>query len=162
MMKGKFRSGVAGKVASSTLAYPGNPFRYSPKFPADESQQTPNVFDVNTIVQIGAADTTSSSGSTRPASLSVVLAGTEKSHIEPSEDFSDAKLRKKQTRRPSQICDEISSSCQKNNSESGGQSKALQTGKVIVKVVQNVEKDIQEIEPSCKEHIKEVNGPNTL
>lgn len=50
-MKGKPKGGAAGKVASSTLAYPGNPFKYSPKCPTDEPEQKLNTFDVTTCAQ---------------------------------------------------------------------------------------------------------------
>lgn len=43
MMKGK--SGRSTRVGSSTLAYPGNAFVYSPKFPNDEPDENLNVFD---------------------------------------------------------------------------------------------------------------------
>ncbi|XP_029302483.1 LOW QUALITY PROTEIN: short transient receptor potential channel 4b [Cottoperca gobio] len=109
MMSGKPQGGVAGIVASSTLAYPGNPFKYSPKFPIDEPQLKLNVFDMTTpTLQSGAATTTSSVGSNRQANGSVVL------------------------------------------------SRQLQTEKVIVEFLQKVDKDIQEIEHSRKDHTEEV------
>ncbi|GLD53490.1 periostin-like isoform X1, partial [Lates japonicus] len=73
MMKGK-SDGRASKVASSTLAYPGNPFKYSPKLLTDEPEQKLNVFDViTTTLHSGAANTTRSVCSDRLANGSVVL-----------------------------------------------------------------------------------------
>ncbi|KAM7399040.1 hypothetical protein PAMP_018334 [Pampus punctatissimus] len=143
MMKGKSHGGVAGNIASSTLAYPGNSFKYSPKFSTDESQHKLNVFDVTTM-QSRAANNT----------------GSEKSQKKQAADVSDAGFLQKQSRLPSQTCDEMYSLSEDDMLESGGQNQEFHTEEVIVEVVQKVEKDIQEIEHSCKQHTKEVkNGP---
>ncbi|TKS80791.1 Short transient receptor potential channel 4 [Collichthys lucidus] len=47
MMRAKPHGGVTSQVASSTMAYPGNPFKYSPKFPAEQPQQKLSVLDVS-------------------------------------------------------------------------------------------------------------------
>ncbi|XP_028430329.1 short transient receptor potential channel 4b isoform X2 [Perca flavescens] len=108
MMKGNPQG---GNVASSTLAYPGNSFKYSPKFPIDEPQQTLNVFDLTVpTLQRGAAST--SSGSLQ-----------------------------RQGRLPSQKCDEIYSLSEEDTLGSGGRNQnRLQTEKVIVQVLQKMEK----------------------
>ncbi|KAM7412783.1 hypothetical protein PAMA_020252 [Pampus argenteus] len=144
MMKGKSHGGVAGNIASSTLAYPGNSFKYSPKFSTDESQQKLNVFDVTTMQTRGANNTSS-----------------EKSQKKLATVVSDAGFLRKESRLPSQTCDEIYSLSEDDMLESGGQNRDFQTEEVIVEVrVQRAEKDIQEIEHSCKQHTKEVkNGP---
>ncbi|XP_044058953.1 short transient receptor potential channel 4b isoform X2 [Siniperca chuatsi] len=131
MMKGKPQGAVAGQVASSTLAYPGNSFKYSLKRPTDEPQQKLNVFDVTTTTL---------------------------------QDVSDAGSLQRQSRLPSQKFDEIYSLSEEDMLGSGGQRKEqLQTEKVIVEVLRKGEKDIQEIENSCKEHAKEVkNGPKNI
>lgn len=161
MMKGIPQGRVADKVASSTLAYPGNSFRYSPKCATDELQQKLNVFDgTTTTLQSGAANTTSSVGSNGQDADSVVPFNTGQPHIELSKDVSEAgPLR--HSRLPSQKCDEINSLSEEDALGCGGQNQEqLLTEKVIVEVLQKVEKDIQEIEHSCKEHAKEVkNGP---
>nr|XP_020468767.1 short transient receptor potential channel 4-like isoform X2 [Monopterus albus] len=187
MMRGKSHSGVAGTVASSTMAYPGNSFKYSPKFPIDEPQQTLSMFDVVTsALQSGAANTTSSVHSNRLANGSVVPSSSEKiqnelsedvSNAEPlqnelsedvsnagplqnelSEDVSNAGPLQTESRRSSQKCDETS---EEDMSGCGGQNQEnIETEKVIVEVLQQVEKDIEEIESSCGEVTQEaVNGP---
>ncbi|XP_074496423.1 short transient receptor potential channel 4b [Sebastes fasciatus] len=159
MMKGKPQGGGAGKVASSTLAYPGNPFKYSPKFPTDETQQKMNMFDItNLALQGRAATTTSSMGSNRQTNGSVVPSSPGQTQKEISKNVSGAGSLQR-PRLASQKCDEIHS--EEDTLGSGGQNQEqLQTGKVVVEVVQKVEKMIQEIEHSCKEHTKEVkNGP---
>ncbi|XP_056229271.1 short transient receptor potential channel 4b [Seriola aureovittata] len=156
MMKGK--SHVASKVASTTLAYPGNPFKYSPKFPADEPKRKLTMFDViTTTLQSGAANTTSSVCSNSLQSGSVVPSSAGKSQKELCDDDSDSGSFQRQSRLPSQKCDEIYSLSEEEPSGSGGQNpEQLQTEKVIVEV----ERNIQEIERSCIEHITEVkNGP---
>lgn len=161
MMKGKPQGGGTGQVASSTLAYPGNSFKYSPKFPIDEPQQELNVFDVTTITLQSGAGNTSSAGSNRQANSSVVPPSTGQSQSELSKDVSDAEFFQRQSRLLSQKCDEIYSFSEEDVLGCGGQNQEqLQTEKVIVEVLQKVEKDIQEIQHSCKENAKEVkNGP---
>lgn len=162
-MKGKPQGGVAGKVASSSLAYPGNSFKYSPKCPTDEPQQKLNVFGetiTTTALQSGGANITTSVGSNGQATGSVVLLSAGQPHNELSKDVSEAGP-VKHSRLPSQKCDEIYSLSEEDAFGSGGQNQEqLQIEEVIVEVLQKVEKDIQEIEHSCKEHAKEVkNGP---
>ncbi|XP_067451294.1 short transient receptor potential channel 4b [Thunnus thynnus] len=160
MMKGKSYGGIAGQVASTTLAYPGNSFKYSPKFSTDEPQQKLNVFGVTATVQSGAAIASNSECSNRLAISPVVLASAEKSPNKLTTDVSEAGFLQRQSRPPSQKCDEIYSLSEDDTLESGGQNQEFQTEKVIVEVVQKVVKDIQEIEHSCKQHTTEVdNGP---
>lgn len=157
MMKNK-PHGVASKIASSTLAYPGNSFKYSPKFPTDESQQNLNMFDVitTTTLQSGAANTTSSVCSSRLANGSVVLSISGKTQNELSKEVSNAECLQRQSKLPSQKHDERYSLSEEGISESGGQS---QEQLHIVEVLQKVE-DIQTTEHSCKERAKKVkNGP---
>ncbi|XP_062275730.1 short transient receptor potential channel 4b [Scomber scombrus] len=131
MMKGKSHGGIVGTVASSTLAYPGNSFKYSPKFSTDESQQKLNVFGLTTVPG-GAAATNSPECSTRLANTLVVPTSAEKSQNKLAQVVSEAGFLQTQSRHPSQECDEIYSLSEDD------------TEKVIVEVVQKVEKDIQE------------------
>ncbi|GAA6232720.1 short transient receptor potential channel 4-like [Lates japonicus] len=161
MMKGK-SDGRASKVASSTLAYPGNPFKYSPKLLTDEPEQKLNVFDViTTTLHSGAANTTRSVCSDRLANGSVVLSSTGQTQNELPRDVSDAGPLQRQSRLPSQRCDEIFSLSEEDSLGSSGQNQEqLQTEKLIVDVLQKVENNLMENEHSCKDHIKEVkNGP---
>lgn len=160
MMKGKSHGGVAGNIASSTLAYPGNSFKYSPKYSTDESQQNLNVFDAITTVQNGPANSASSECSNRLANVPVVSVSAEKNEKKLATDVSEDGFLQRQTRQPSQKCDEIYSLSEDDTLKPTGQNQEFKTEKVIVEVVQKVEKDIQEIEYSCKQCTQEViNGP---
>uniref|UniRef100_A0A4W6E0Y8 Transient receptor potential cation channel subfamily C member 4 n=1 Tax=Lates calcarifer TaxID=8187 RepID=A0A4W6E0Y8_LATCA len=156
MMKGKSH-GRASKVAGSTLAYPGNPFKYSPKLLTDEPEQKLDVFDViTTTLHSGAANTTRSVCSDRLANGSVVPSSTGQIQNELPRDVSDAGSLQRQSRLPSQRCDEIFSLSEEDSLGSSGQNQEqLQTEKLIVDVLQKVENSLMENEHSCKEHIKE-------
>eukprot|EP00064_Thunnus_orientalis_P000012 superscaffoldBa00000001_g12 len=129
MMKGKSYGGIAGQVASTTLAYPGNSFKYSPKFSTDEPQQKLNVFGVTATVQSGAAIASNSECSNRLAISPVVLASAEKSPNKLAMDVSEAGFLQRQSRPPSQKCDEIYSLSEDDTLESGGQNQEFQTEK---------------------------------
>lgn len=159
MMKGKSYGSAAEKRCSSTLAYPGNPFKYSPKLPTDETQQILKVFDVTTsILQSRAASNASSEGRQSSANGSVVLSDTEKTQNELCKGVSSLP---KQSRQPSEKHDEISLLPEGNTMEPKGQKPEQQkTGKVKAQVLKAVEKSIQKMEHSSKEQTKEVkNGP---
>ncbi|XP_049930341.1 short transient receptor potential channel 4b isoform X3 [Epinephelus moara] len=161
MMRGKPQGGVTGNVASSTLAYPGNSFRYFPKFPTDDPQQKLNVFDMPTPTLQSGAATTSSVGSNRQANSSFVASCREETQNELSNNVSDVGSLQRQNRPPLQKCDETFSLSKEDTLGTGGQNQEQQkTKKVIVEVLQKMEEDIQKTEHSCKEHIKKVqNGP---
>ncbi|CAJ1065098.1 short transient receptor potential channel 4b isoform X1 [Xyrichtys novacula] len=104
MMKGKPQGGVGGPVASSTLAYPGNSFKYSPKFPTDEPQRRLSFFEATTTVQeIRVSNSTSPVGSIRQANGPVSPSGEKKPHKELSKDAEGSE----QSRLLSQKCEEI-------------------------------------------------------
>lgn len=159
-MKGK--SHVASKVASTTLAYPGNPFKYSPKFHATEPERKLSMVDViTTTLQSKAANATSSVCSNRRQSGSVVPSSNGKTQDELSKDDSDAGSFQRQGRLPSQKCDEIYSLSEEESVGSRGQNQEQpQTEEVTVEVLKQEERNLQETEHSCKEKITEVkNGP---
>ncbi|XP_059187239.1 short transient receptor potential channel 4b [Centropristis striata] len=169
MMKGKLQGGVAGTIASSTLAYPGNPFKYSPKFPIDDPQQKLTVFDIPTPIpsptgNSGVAITIRSVDSNRQANVPVVLSSIGQAQNELSKNDSDARSLQRQSRPSSQKCDEIQSLSEKETLGSGEQKQEqLQIEKAIVEVSQKVEKDTLGIEHSGKEHTKKVtNGPKKI
>lgn len=160
-MKGKSPSCLSGIVASSTLAYPGNSFKYSPKFPTEDCQQKLYVFDaVPTTLQRRAAKTSSSNSI---ANALVVPPSTEKTQNELSNEISDARSLQQQARPPSQKCDGAYSSPQEDTLGSTGKNQVnFQTDKVIVEVLKKVEMDSQEFDRCCREQTKEVkNGPKT-
>uniref|UniRef100_A0A665V7D0 Short transient receptor potential channel 4-like n=1 Tax=Echeneis naucrates TaxID=173247 RepID=A0A665V7D0_ECHNA len=74
MMKGK--SPAASRVTSTTLAYPGHAFKYSPKFPVDEHEQKMYMFDAiatTPTLLSGAANATSSIDYLVLRELSVII-----------------------------------------------------------------------------------------
>lgn len=156
MMKGKSPS-----WASSSLAYPGNSFKYSPNFPTEDPQQKLYVFDAfPTTLQHGAANTSSSACSNSLANGLVVPPSTKKTQNELSKDVSDAGSLQQQTRLPSHKCDEIYSLPEEDKLGASNQNKDhFHTDKVIVEVLKKVDKDVQETD-HCTGHTKEVkNGP---
>ncbi|XP_019943540.2 short transient receptor potential channel 4-like [Paralichthys olivaceus] len=127
MMKGK-----SHRRGSSCLAYPGNPFIYSPKFPNDEPEQKLSMFDVvTTALQSGASDNT---GSDRLSNGTAVMSATRQTQDELSKNVSDAE---------SQKCEKMSSST-KDSKGSGGK-KRVQTEKVTVEVIQIRQKNKRKI-----------------
>ncbi|XP_062242538.1 short transient receptor potential channel 4-like isoform X2 [Platichthys flesus] len=82
LMKGKSQ----GRV-SSALAYPGNPFKYSPKFPIDEPERKQSMFEVViTAQQSGASNTI---GSDRLFNGAALLSPAGQTQDELSKDVSD-------------------------------------------------------------------------
>ena len=112
MMKGKPQGGVPGTVASSTLAYPGNSFKYSPNLPTKDPQHRLSVSDLTTTT--------------------VLLSGAAKS---PSSVSSSGPIQR-HSRPPSQICDEIQSVSEEDTFGSDHSNQELQTKKVVVEVLQ--------------------------
>ena len=160
-MKGKLQGeGVTGNVLGSTLAYPGNCFIYSPKFPNDEPQQKLSLFDITVPTLKSAAATPSITvGSNSTANGSVVLSSTEQTLNKLCNTVSDAVSPQRRSRLPSLTCDEIYSLSGEDILGTDGQNQGwLQTDKSVMKFLQKVDKDIQEIDHSCKEHTKEVNN----
>nr|XP_020490506.1 short transient receptor potential channel 4-like [Labrus bergylta] len=161
MMKGKPQGGVGGQVASSTLAYAGNSFKYSPNVPTDEPQIKLSFFDVTTTVQDNrAANITSPVGSKGQASGSVFLSRKREPYNELSKNVSDAAS--EQSRLLSQKCDDLNLIPDEETLLSDGQyQEQLQTEKVMVEVIKKVDEEKQDIhEIGPPERAKEVkNGP---
>uniref|UniRef100_A0A3B3X3X0 Transient receptor ion channel domain-containing protein n=1 Tax=Poecilia mexicana TaxID=48701 RepID=A0A3B3X3X0_9TELE len=88
MMKSKPHSGGTSPVASTTLAYPGNSFKYCRKPAAGERQKESRMFEAKspTILQNKAANTTNSPGSDYQNNCSVVVWSAEMTEIEISKD----------------------------------------------------------------------------
>ncbi|KAI4815995.1 hypothetical protein KUCAC02_006116 [Chaenocephalus aceratus] len=109
MMKGKLQGeGVTGNVLGSTLAYSGNCFIYSPKFPNDEPQQKLSLFDITVPTLKSAAATSSITvGSNSTANGSVVPSSTEQTLNKLCNTVSDAVSPQRRSRLPSLTCDEI-------------------------------------------------------
>lgn len=120
IMKGRSPGG-AGILGSSTLAYPGNSFRYSPYLPTEETQQTLRVFDTSTSVR----HSISLNGS-------AILPAGEKTTAETSKELFNSGI----LLRP--------------------QRQAKKTEKVVVQVLQMMERDSKETESS--EDTSEVNN----
>ncbi|XP_056297179.1 short transient receptor potential channel 4b isoform X2 [Pseudoliparis swirei] len=101
MMKCKPQGGVASNAATSNLAYPGNSFKYSPKFPTDELQQKQYVFDMTSPTL------QSSVGSNRQVHDSVVL----------SKDLQNERVIVEVSEKVDRDIQEIEHSCIKNTKE---------------------------------------------
>ncbi|XP_035766151.1 short transient receptor potential channel 4b [Neolamprologus brichardi] len=162
MMKGK--PGLAGNIASTTLAYPGNPFKYSPKFPIDESQQKQDIFDMFTATTNTTNTTLQPAKITRSAcfnsqtSGSVILSTAGQTQNEAATEDSNTGSLHKRKKLPSLKCDEI---CSLPEEEMLGTDEETQgkhqTEDIIVDVSQTDEKEFKDIKPSCKELDKD--GP---
>lgn len=140
MMKCKPR----GRVVSSTLAYPGNSFKYSPQCPTDTPQEKPTALEVHAE---GPAV------SQRPASDSALPSRDEQPSVE-----SEAAHRRKPSR-PA-VSRRRDGPEEDTASPGGFRKEQLQLKKVIVEVLHKVEKDVQEMESFAKSRSKEVkNGP---
>ncbi|KAM6933408.1 short transient receptor potential channel 4-like [Xenentodon cancila] len=145
MMKGKPHCGLSGPVASSSLAYPGNSFKYCPHVSTDEPQQKPNMLKVvSSYLQSKTANTTGSACSNKPTNGSF---------------FSNAGSFPRQRKLSSQKTDETYTG--EDVLESDGQNQdECQTDKVNVEISQTVDTDIQDTELSCTVHCKTIqNGP---
>lgn len=140
MMKCKPR----GRVASSTLAYPGNSFKYSPQCPPDKPQEKPTTLEVH----VGGPAV-----SERPTSDSALPSHDEQPVVE-----SEAAPRQKQSRR---VVSRKRGGSEEDTASPGGlRNEQLQLKKVIVEVLHKVEKDVQEMESFAKSRGKETkNGP---
>lgn len=157
MMKGK--SGVSSNVASSTLAYAGNSFRYSKVFTDDPQQKQINATTPTITPILLSAPSASSVCSNRLSNGSAVLSTTGVTLNKRVSDVSSTGSLQRRRKRPSENCDEIFSLSDEAALEPDGRTREhLQ--KETAEVLQKVEKDIQEIELSCKDHTQEVkNGP---
>lgn len=146
-MKGKPHCGGTSPVASTTLAYPGNSFKYSRKPTANESQKTPHMLDANSpaVLQSKAANTTNSPCSSIPSNCSVVVWSSEKTEIEISKEQSNHESSQRQKETSFLKCHDINSL----SAASGGLTQEqAQSGKADVEVSQKVSTDIQDIELS--------------
>uniref|UniRef100_A0A8D2ZRT4 Transient receptor potential cation channel, subfamily C, member 4b n=1 Tax=Scophthalmus maximus TaxID=52904 RepID=A0A8D2ZRT4_SCOMX len=145
MMKGKSLGRGASKVASLTLAYPGNPFKYSSKFQTDDAEEKLYVFDA--IPTTTTLQSRASNCSNRITNDAAVESSTGRTQGELSKDVSEA---------VSQKCKDISPSAE-DSLGSGRQNKEqFETKKFNVEVLERVERSKQEIEHSRKEHLNEV------
>ncbi|XP_030600432.1 short transient receptor potential channel 4b [Archocentrus centrarchus] len=157
MMKGKPHGGLAVNIASTTLAYPGNSFKYSPKFPTDEPQQKQDIFDLittttTTTLQTKAANTTRSAGFNRKSNGSIILSTTGKTQKGATKEDSNAGSLQKQEKRSSLKGDEI---CSLPEEELLGTDKEMQEKcqieKIVVDVSQKDEKEFNETKHFCRE-----------
>ncbi|XP_034024299.1 short transient receptor potential channel 4b isoform X2 [Thalassophryne amazonica] len=161
MMKSKAQGSLAGKIATSPLAYPGNSFIYSPKYNAGELHQTLNHLEAaSSVLQSSTTDSTSSESSNRRTNSCVIPSQTGNIKRTLSTDNSGGGLRQRASRY-SLKCDEIKPLPEE---VSGGQiQEQIKHEEVIMVIIQGVEKDNQETEQSCKDHTDEVtNGPKNL
>ncbi|KAM9801697.1 short transient receptor potential channel 4b [Neosynchiropus ocellatus] len=133
MMKGKYHSNLL--VTNSALAYPGNSFKYSPKFFADESHLKPDDIKINTPAFVPSPE-----ASVRAERRT--LLSPQHCQREPSRE---AEL---SHRRPSEQSEESRPPPGDESSKPGGQKKELQGGKVMSRMVRKV---VQQFEKANEE-----------
>ncbi|MEQ2260563.1 Short transient receptor putative channel 4, partial [Xenotaenia resolanae] len=121
MMKTKPHCGGTSPVASTTLAYPGNSFKYCRKSAANERQNKSRMLDAKspTILQSKAANTTNSSCSNDQSNFSVIVWSSEKCESEISKEQSNPECSERQNQISFLKCDETNSL----SGASGGQNK---------------------------------------
>ncbi|KAM9318321.1 short transient receptor potential channel 4b isoform 2-T2 [Pholidichthys leucotaenia] len=156
MMKGKPYGTASGR---SSLAYPGNSFRYSPNLLTDDPQHKLDVFDVitttntTTALQSDTANTANPICSNMLANGSVVFFSSDRTQSEMSKEVSNPVSFHRWRKVSCQNCDEIYSLSEEAAIASDGQNKEKsQLDKVIVQ--QKVERDDQVIEHSHKVQFK--------
>ncbi|XP_036005488.1 short transient receptor potential channel 4b [Fundulus heteroclitus] len=161
MMKSKPLCGGTSPVASTTLAYPGNSFKYSRKPAASESKKEPQMLDAKSpaALQSNPANTTNSSCSNDQSNCAVVVWSSEKTESEISKEQSNLERYRKWNQISFLKCEETSSS----SGASGGQNQVHQGGKADMAVSQRVNPDVQETGPSRTVLSKGVtNGPKKV
>uniref|UniRef100_A0A3B3TWP3 Short transient receptor potential channel 4-like n=1 Tax=Poecilia latipinna TaxID=48699 RepID=A0A3B3TWP3_9TELE len=162
MMKSKPHSGGTSPVASTTLAYPGNSFKYCRKPAATERQKESRMSEAKspTILQNKAANTTNSPGSNYQNNCSVVVWSAEMTEIEISKEQTKHEWPPKQEKTSFLKCDENNSFFVASGRQN--QDEAL-SGKADVEVSQNMNTETQEMGLSCTVLSKEVtNGPKKV
>lgn len=160
-MKGKPKGGVSSRVASSTLAYPGNSFKYSP-LPSDTPLQKPDpVRATSAPAASTAADTTSTVFFDKEVSGSGPTSSKKgQTQQKLHKEVFDFGQLSRQSKSSSQECDEIYSPPTKATSGSAKDQEQPQPENEIADILQKVEKDIREIELFSKRLGQKVkNGP---
>ncbi|XP_053729657.1 short transient receptor potential channel 4b [Synchiropus splendidus] len=144
MMKGKYHNNLL--VTNSALAYPGNSFKYSPKFFADESHLKPDDIKINT-------PTFASSPEACVMAERRTLLSPRHCHREPPRD---AELSHRQPRPPSEKSEESCPRPVDDSSKPGEQKIEFQGGKVMSQVVRKV---VQQFEKANKESKSDSDQP---
>lgn len=159
-MKSKPKGGVSNKVASSTLAYPGNSFKYSPQLPNDAPLQKSD-----TAMSAPATSTAANTPSTVFFDKEVSGSGPTsrkkgQTHQKLDKQVSDFDQLSRQSKSSSQECDDIYSPPAQETSGSAKDQEQPQPEKEIAVILQKVEKDIREIELFSKQLGQKMkNGP---
>lgn len=159
-MKNKPKGGVSSKVASSTLAYPGNSFKYSPQLPDDAPLQKPDM-DTSTTAVSAAANTTSTAFFDKEVSGSGPTSRKKgQTHRKLSESVSDFDQLSRQSKSSSQECGEIYSPPAQDMSGSAKDQEQQQPEKDITDIEKDIEMDIRDIQLFSKQPGQNVkNGP---
>lgn len=162
MMKSKPKGGVSSKVASCTLAYPGNPFKYSPQLPSDALQQRPDMDGAAAApAESTAVNTTTTVFFDKEVSGSG-LTSRKKGQTDRKlqKEVSEFDRLSRQSKSSSQECDEIYSPPAQDTSGSAKDHEQPRPEKEITDILQKVKKDIREIELFSKQLGQKVkNGP---
>lgn len=162
-MKSKPRGGVSSKVASSTLAYSGNSFKYSPLLPNDAALQKPDLDGTTSgPTESTAANTTSPAFCHREGSGSGPTPRKKgQMHRKRQKEVFDFDQLSRQSKTSSQECDEIYSPPVQDASASAKEDQEQhQPKKEIEEILQKVESNIREIELFSMQLDQKVeNGP---
>lgn len=148
-MKSKPRGGVSSKVASSTLAYPGNSFKYSP-LPNDAPLQKPDGDRTTSApAESSAANTTSATFSHREVGGSGPTSRKKgQTHRKRHKEGTDFDQLSRQSKTSSQECDEIYCPPLQDTSGSAKEDQEQELPKKeIVDILQKVENNIQHFFP---------------
>lgn len=149
-MKRKPKGGVSSKVASCTLAYPGNPFKYSPQLPSDAHLQR---LDMDGAAAAPAEST--AANTTTTVFFDKEVSGSDLTSRKKGQ--TDRKLQKevsefdrlsRQSKSSTQECD---SPPAQDTSGSAKDQEQPRPEKEITDILQKVEKDIREIELFSKQ-----------
>lgn len=161
-MKSKPRGGVSSKVASCTLAYPGNSFKYSPQVPSDAPLQKPDTDGASCAPAVStAANTTTTVFFDKEVSGSGPTSRKNgQTHRKLQKEVSELNQLSRQSKSSSQECNEIYLPPAQDTSGSAKDQEQPHPEKEITDILQKVEKDIREIELFSKQLGQKVkNGP---
>ncbi|XP_056904761.1 short transient receptor potential channel 4b [Takifugu flavidus] len=146
MMKSKRRGGVSSKVASSTLAYPGNSFKYSPLLPNDAPMQKPDIDGTTSAPAESTAAHTTTFSQKEVSDSGPTSRKKGQMHRKRQKEVFDFDQLSRQSKTSSQECDEISSPPVQDASASAKEDQEQHQPKEIEDILQKVESNIREIE----------------
>uniref|UniRef100_A0A8C8E3S7 Transient receptor potential cation channel subfamily C member 4 n=1 Tax=Oryzias sinensis TaxID=183150 RepID=A0A8C8E3S7_9TELE len=161
MMKGKPHSAVPSPVVGSTLAYPGNSFKYYPRSSFDKSQKKAPVNTANNNLERKDSNISSTVYPENSINSPVVVVSTEDSHdtLSPEASKTGSLLRSDKFLSPGFY--ETFSPSDEDGQKSAGHNQDLLSAETANKeTLEKVNSDTQETEHPCAFNLSEVpNGP---